>query len=183
MTKEQVEQAYNKIDNLCCMNSNNQGFFDAYKETKDNDFCKDTYDMVNALETLKQALTELQAIKEAKPSEALENIIQAFEHTLEVSNKARLIFNEKPVSVDWNELSEIKILKQALLKAQEQEKVLEVVFGKRVDLPYLRCCFEDNQTVERYNEYINEKTITFDHEKELTQEEFDLIKKYAEVLK
>lgn len=55
-------------------------------------------------------------------------------------------------------------------------KALEIIKEKRVDLPYLRCCIEDNQSFERYNEYINSKTMDYDHEEELTEEEFNLLK-------
>ncbi len=48
-----LEKAYNKIDNLCCINSIRDGYFDAYKETQDDDFCKDVPEMIEALETIK----------------------------------------------------------------------------------------------------------------------------------
>ena len=75
-------------------------------------------------------------------------------------------------------MQDCTLVESALLKAQEQEKVLRIIKEKRVDLPYLRCCFEDNQSVERYNEYIRNKTIDYDHEEELTEEEFELLKRY-----
>ena len=58
-----LEKAYNKIDNFCCSNHNTlQGnkvkylngreetidMFDDYKETKDEDFCKDLNEMIDA---------------------------------------------------------------------------------------------------------------------------------------
>lgn len=68
-----LKLAYNKIDNLCCLNSTVMSiikscleqnlkidpveidFFKAYKETNgDEDFCKDTNEMVDALETIKE---------------------------------------------------------------------------------------------------------------------------------
>lgn len=70
-----LEKAYNKIDNLCCVNhmavtlsnmSIDKGvipdkidFFNGYNETHDDSFCKDTKDMVEALETIKE-LVDLQ---------------------------------------------------------------------------------------------------------------------------
>ena len=48
-----LEKAYNKIDNLCCIHSIREGYFDAYKETQDDDFCKDIPEMIEALETIK----------------------------------------------------------------------------------------------------------------------------------
>ena len=69
-----LEKAYNKIDNFCCLNSSLlQGnkvkypngeeevinMFKHYQETKDDDFCKDVDEMVDALETIKK-LVDLQ---------------------------------------------------------------------------------------------------------------------------
>ena len=69
-----LEKAYNKIDNFCCSNHNTlQGnkvrylndreetidMFKDYQETKDEDFCKDVNEMVEALETIKK-LVDLQ---------------------------------------------------------------------------------------------------------------------------
>ena len=70
-----LEKAYNKIDNLCCLNHNvititnidiDHGrvpkkidFFEGYNETKDDDFCKDANEMMEALETIK-SLVDLQ---------------------------------------------------------------------------------------------------------------------------
>ena len=66
-----LEKAYNKIDNFCCSNHNTlQGnkvrylngreetidMFSDYKENKDDDFCKDAYEMVEALETIKEVV-------------------------------------------------------------------------------------------------------------------------------
>ena len=69
-----LEKAYNKIDNFCCSNHNTlQGnkvrylndreetidMFRDYQETKDDDFCKDVTEMVEALDTIKN-LVDLQ---------------------------------------------------------------------------------------------------------------------------
>lgn len=66
-----LEKAYNKIDNFCCSNHNTlQGnkirylngreetinMFSDYQETKDDDFCKDANEMVEALETIKEVV-------------------------------------------------------------------------------------------------------------------------------
>lgn len=70
----ELKDAYNKIDNFCCSNHNSlQGnivrylngreekinMFADYQETKDDDFCKDANEMVEALETIKE-LVDLQ---------------------------------------------------------------------------------------------------------------------------
>ena len=69
-----LEKAYNKIDNFCCSNHNSLqdntirylngreekiNMFSDYQETKDDDFCKDADEMVEALETIKE-LVDLQ---------------------------------------------------------------------------------------------------------------------------
>lgn len=69
---------------------------------------------------------------------------------------------------------------ESLGRLNKQQKVLQILKEKRVDLSYLRCCFEDNQSVERYNEYIRDKTMTYDHEEELTEKEFDTLKRWIE---
>ena len=66
-----LEKAYNKIDNFCCSNHNTlQGntvrylngreeiidMFSDYKENRDDDFCKDVYEMTDALETIKKVV-------------------------------------------------------------------------------------------------------------------------------
>jgi len=125
----------------------------------------DTYRLYlkkNEIELLEKYLTELEAIDNAKPSEALELVGYLKDYLL----------NMIPYC-DW-----LNDIEKYILKAQEQEKVLEIIKEKRVDLSYLRCCFEDNQSVERYNEYIRNKTMVYDHEEELTQEEFELLKRY-----
>ena len=60
-----LDQAYNKINNLCCLNCNRyKDFFQDYNETNsDKDFCKDTKDMVNSLSLIKEAIDELNTIK------------------------------------------------------------------------------------------------------------------------
>ena len=66
-----LEKAFNKIDNFCCSNHNTlQGnkvkylndreetidMFQDYKETNDDDFCKDVNEMVEALDTIKDVV-------------------------------------------------------------------------------------------------------------------------------
>lgn len=95
--------------------------------------------------TIKQALLELKAIKEANPSEALD-LAKAIEEYLGIN---------------------LSIIKQALLKAQEQEKVLEIIKEKNVLIYTLKRC----KSVVEYNYYVSYV------EDELTQEEFDTLKR------
>lgn len=144
----------------------------------------------NDINIVKKSLLELQAIKEANPSEALRCL-----NKLDNSN----YFFSKPTPEDKvNEIANcFKIVKQALLKAQEQEediihykgtianlrrdnallkelnaeykKVLEIIFEKNVDILALK--IYDN--VEDYNE-----NLIWDSQKDLTQEEFELLKRW-----
>jgi len=115
------------------------------------------------LNTLHNALTELKSIKEAEPSEAME--------CLETESSKHCF---------W--LKNYNTIKQALLKAQEMEKenaelkeVLEIIKDKNVDIWLVNSCF----IVEQYNFSIikisNSNVFTLFT---LTQEEFDLLKRW-----
>lgn len=97
----------------------------------------------------------LEAIDNANPSEALEVVGYLKDHHL----------NAVPY-YDW--LNEIE---QYILKAQEQEKVLEIVKEKQVDICELKICIDEYEdSLYQYNKRTIEKF-------KLTQEEFDLLKK------
>lgn len=98
--------------------------------------------------TIKQALLELKVISEAKHSEAL-NITKA---------------TEKYTGID------LSIIKQALIKAREQEKVLEIIKLKRVPITVI---FEFD-TYDDYWEWAYSNVIRLYL---LSKEEFDLLKK------
>lgn len=122
---------------------------------------------------LKQALTELKQIKEAKPSEAMKLIdsIREYSHSLTMVNY--LVMN-----------SDLDIVEQALLKAQEQEKVLEVVIKKNVDTKAIKnyvSMEREKRTNKKAFELYN--IFAYSEESKLTEEEFELIKKWAEVWK
>lgn len=149
---------------------------EALKELYINSHFTDESKRDRYYDLIQQALLELKAIKEAKPSEAVENIIQALNHTLEVSNKARLVLNEEPVSVNWNEVSEIKIIKQALIKGQEQEKALKLITSDKCDFIPLNKF--KNWTYDLYVRWFD--LNHYDVKYLLAQEEFDLIKRRVE---
>ena len=111
-----------------------------------------------AVEDIENALLELKAIKEAKPSEALENLIETIR-----------MFGENQIGLDKFE-ERYKIIKQALLKSQEQEKVLEIIKTKRVIIAW----FEDTYLT------LNEYNAKCEFGYELTEEEFELLKAYFE---
>ena len=110
-------------------------------------------------EQLLSWLKELQAIKEAKPSEALESL-----EKVKGYRTGGIISFE----VFLEETEEYNTLKQALLKAQEQEKVLNIITKKNIDIFELKI----SKKVEEYNAVVKRPFDT------LTQEEFKLLKEY-----
>ena len=74
-------------------------------------------------------------------------------------------------------------IKQTLLKAQENKKVLEIIKKKRVNvdelLDCIRLCNTDNEALEEYNHKVS--LIWNDpNDYLLTEEEFDLLKRWIE---
>ena len=91
-------------------------------ELADND---DYWEVRNAYATVEQSLTELQQIKSAEPTKALECL-----KTLGELRGGSFDFNTR-LKVRFEE--EFDTIKQALLKAQENDKVLDVIISKNVD--------------------------------------------------
>jgi len=102
---------------------------------------------------IKQALTELKAIKEAKPSETLE------------TQKDMLIGNGCNNTINDYVDNLILPIKQSLLKAQEMKKAIKIIFEKDVITLLLKLA--DN--VNEYNERVPNGG-------KLTQKEFELLK-------
>ena len=69
----------------------------------------------------------------------------------------------------------ITSIKQALLKAQEQEKVLEILIDKEVNMLSLKFAIRKN-SLELYNNLIPD---TFKY-LQLTKEEFELLKRWLD---
>lgn len=131
---------------------------------------------------LQQALLELKAIDNANPSEALECL-----EDLKLMCGTRIELDKFP---------EYDIIKQYILKAQEQEKeneklkcqvkyltevvtefqkTLTTIFSKNVDILELSILIEhynDNVALKRYNSKRGK-------ELQLTKEEFDTLKRYT----
>ena len=105
------------------------------------------------LDPINQALTELKAIKEAQPSEALKE--------LEQNIKDRIILAED------RQLKLCATIKQTLLKAQENEKVLEILkpLCEVVETPVKKI---------RYLKINGVVVYTFKNE-----EEFELLKRWS----
>ena len=109
---------------------------------------------------IKQALLELQSIKEANPSEALECL----------DKLAKQI--ELDEDTDYFEIRNAHItVEQALLKDEKEHKALEIIKEKEVNMQVFNQC----EDVETYNKvYIKQK------DRQLTQEEFSLLKEVLE---
>jgi hypothetical protein len=107
------------------------------------------------IENLKNALIELKSIKEANPSEALE-CLDNLENSLSLANELLRVTDTSAMD------KYIATIKQALLKAQEQKKALEIIKEKNVRIDSVK--YYD---LEEYNQI---------YENKLTQEEYYLLK-------
>lgn len=108
--------------------------------------------------TMIYPVQRLETIDNSNPSEALEETLRDIAYDLEN--------DDNPFLRDrYYGLLDVK---QALLKAQEQEKVLEIIFKKTVGIFQLSCC----KNVYEYND------LKFNDYEKLTQEEFELLKRY-----
>jgi len=113
MSKEYLE-AYFKIDHTLCLNSQNIKFGMDADEHID---CQNIDEVVNCLETIKEALQRLESIDNANPSEALkclEEIRERFSDDSKGNN-----------SWGFKISQELNTIKQALLKAQEPKQYLK----------------------------------------------------------
>ena len=99
---------------------------------------------------IKSSLQRLEAIDNAKPSEAMKCLEEIRRYFL------------------FPKSEEYPIIKQALLKSQEQEKVLEIIKKKTISIFQLSCC----KDAYAYND------LKFKNSEKITQEEFDLLKRY-----
>lgn len=120
----------------------------------------ETYGKTNSLEgtyddflTIKKALQRLEAIDNANFDEALEDLKELHKLAYDID-----VWKIEDIVQSLH-------IKQALIKAKEQEKVLSIIFEKEVDIYVLRVA----SSLEHYN---NVQDL-----KKLTQEEFDLLKR------
>ena len=128
----------------------------------ENDFRND----FERLKTIEQALLELQSIKESNPNEVLK-ILEEVKYApsfMGGNDRYRTYLGSDKLYE-----KDINIIKQYILKAQENEKVLEIIKDKNVLIYNLKIA--DNLT--EYNRWA-------DDENTLTQEEFELLKRYFE---
>lgn len=108
---------------------------------------------------IREALQRLESIDNANPSEALEWF-----------GKQWVEYGIQDTVMQIKNTKEYDTIKQALLKAQEQEKVLEIIINKNVEMWLLK----DSATLEQYNNRIHTGC------EKLTQNEFDLLKRYCD---
>lgn len=110
---------------------------------------------------IEKGLQRLEAIENANPSEALKKL-EKYLKWLERNEFFIEISNGKYVKC-------VDIIKPTLLKAQEQDKVLEIIKKKKVDIRVLRNCLNAKDETPKHYNFIRDKHP-------LTEEEFDLLK-------
>lgn len=128
------------------------------------------YGLGGAFEILESALYRLEAIDNAEPSEALEELIDMIEYFTRLDYVEPIVRNEihdKFKDIYWHKLPHLDSIKEALINAQKEHKALEIIKEKDVDIFMLRRF----KTLEAYNNYAKENKM-----KELTEEEFDTLK-------
>lgn len=126
-------------------------------------------------EIIENHLKRLESIDNAKPSEALRQYETMYdlalayceEHNPEIIRSVLETRNDN--------------IKQALIKAQEQEKVLEIIKRRHIDILSLEECIEREKmgNVASALEYYNDN-YAFNRSCELIQEEFDTLKRWVE---
>ena len=148
------------------------------KQSKDNKpilyLGKTETKVILPYEEYKKMNNRLEQIDNANPSEALECLEK---------HKNMLIENNGDF-IAFECLKVYQVCKQALLKQQEQEKVTEIIKEYQVDMWLLKQCDYENyirirkKAMVSVGQVINENGIIL--ESEITEEEFDLVKRWVE---
>ena len=148
-----------------------------FNEALFSEFKNETHTKVRECHSIVyEALQRLEAIANANPSEALGLVKRTCEIYVD-SLKQRDLIGYDIIEKQINEA--LDTIKQALVKSQEQEKVLEIILERHIDILNLEECIEREKmgnvasALEYYNRY-----YAFNISCELTQEEFDLLKRY-----
>ena len=134
-------------------------YLEALKKIKQEFGCDpEYYGLGSYFEIIENGFKRLESIDNAKPNEALEKLLDGYSKGI----AGRSYYDT---------------IKQALLKAQEQEKVLEIIKEKRVNVEWFWNDFVDNGF--GYHYYLEKwyKYQSTDKQK-LTKEEFDLLKRW-----
>ena len=115
---------------------------------------------------IKDALQRLEKIDSAKFSDALER----FDY---IGNDIKFAYDDDYVSYDYTD--DVEYIKNTLIKAQEQEKILKIIKEKEFDYDRFNYAIKYWQTtkeqVEVYNNGIGNRY-------KYTEEEFELLKAY-----
>ena len=124
----------------------------------------------NLILPINQALQRLESIDNANPSEALEGLKKNEELFDEIAKENPTTYKDGTVIEAYLFMINTIKIEQALQKAREQEKVLEIILEKNVNLEVLSI----SNDVNIYNKVITRYSVWY---KELTKEEFELLKK------
>lgn len=160
----------------------------------EHDKCKEFYirEDLKKFQEILECLQSLNALEDTKSSNAsIDVATKMLLEKLEMLSDCAEAMKEAPSS-NWIEYAkteaelDLKLhfafldIKQTILKAQEQEKefieqkkVLEIVFKKNVDIIMIRM----SETLDKYNLMIYKGSF---NRKELTEEEFNLVKRWSE---
>ncbi len=130
----------------------NYVWYNYYTEELSQDEVKEIEKNLNIVQ---DGLKRLEAIDNAKPSEAMECL-------------ERIIITKPYKTFDEFD-NDYKTIKQYILKAQELEKVLEIIKEKNVLINGLK----HSMTLGLYNKCLDDDMI-------LTQDEFELLKRWSE---
>lgn len=125
------------------------------------------------LEIVKEALQRLESIDNANSSEALEILYNNAKLDRDRIEEGGIVTYAEEIEHNEAIKPYYDTIKQALLKAQEQEKVLKIIKEKRVNMLALIHSIRFENL-----EYYNDGCFDWD---ELTQEEFELIGRLAGV--
>lgn len=153
MSKElEVLKCLERIDNTLCLN-NIKGKLEFGIDTEEHTDCDSVIGMAEDLDTIKQALLKAQA--NARSEEILQKYYQ-----------------------EGITLDSVRALKQ---ERDNYKKILEIIKERHIDILSLEECIEREKmgNVASALEYYNEN-YAFNRSCELTQEEFDLLKRWLE---
>ena len=126
-----------------------------------NHFKYDTLELVDKdFQIVQQGLLRLEAIDNDDLNEALESLDK-------VNNYLNDVYDYKEIKEEVRK--DINYIKQKLIKAKKQEKVIGIIINKNVEMWLLK----DSVNLEQYNNRIHSGCG------KLTPEEFDTLKRYC----
>ena len=138
-----------------------------------NKFIDFFHEDVPDFDIIEEALQRLESIDNAKPSRALEYLENLGTHRIEYIEGFELGYTK---TMPFKSTYDYKTIQYALLKAQEQEKVLDVIFKKQFNPELFRNVLISVGGRFEYKEY--ERVYTKYGKEKVTEEEFDTLKRY-----